>query len=197
MSYFPPMQHWPIENYPSSISSIVACICCRGNTSTEPLPSRCKGIQTQTDRRDLLNTPLRWAQVSWCTCQVSWRLVQAFKIWWGIHTQTQREHGDLICLILVFQNKESRLKTQFLRHINHSAVKLQVHINCIFKKQNWEHCVVFLIVVLSQQWTSQKGGRDNIKYKLQWSVTNWDFAVIGTSFLRITTLTTTFANCRL
>jgi hypothetical protein len=33
----------------------------------------------------------------------------------GMHIQTQRQHGDPICLLLFFENKENRLKTEALK----------------------------------------------------------------------------------
>jgi hypothetical protein len=63
------------------------CIRCRGNVFTEPLLSDDRGIHIQTHRLVggiyLWSTPLRWAQLPWYTYQVSQRLVQAFKRWWG------------------------------------------------------------------------------------------------------------------
>jgi hypothetical protein len=50
------------------VQQFYCCVCirCRGNVSTEPLPSNGKDdthIDTQADGRDLWGTPLRWAQV--------------------------------------------------------------------------------------------------------------------------------------
>jgi hypothetical protein len=59
-----------------------------------------------TDWRDFIMTPLRWVQVPWYKFQVSWRLVQTFK---EGDTQTHRQQGDFISLLLFFQNKENRL----------------------------------------------------------------------------------------
>jgi hypothetical protein len=62
-----------IENDASNNYS-VACIRCRGNVFTEPLPSDYKGdadTDTQTDGRDLWSTPLGWTEVPWYTYQVS------------------------------------------------------------------------------------------------------------------------------
>jgi hypothetical protein len=51
------------------------CIRYRGKVSTEPSPSNDRGIHirlvTETDGRDILIRPLRWAQVPWYTYQVS------------------------------------------------------------------------------------------------------------------------------
>jgi hypothetical protein len=75
------------QTHSSNNCCIVARIRCRGNMLssrclatkegihfTEPLPSndrRDTHTDTQTDERDVLSKPLRWAQVSWCTYQVS------------------------------------------------------------------------------------------------------------------------------
>lgn len=37
------------------------------------------------------------------------RLVKALKIWWGIHIHTHTHKGNLISLVLFFQNNENRL----------------------------------------------------------------------------------------
>jgi hypothetical protein len=60
-----------IENDVSNNSSILVCIHCRGNVFSDPLPNKNTHTDTQTDGRDLKSTPLRWAQVRWCTYQVS------------------------------------------------------------------------------------------------------------------------------
>jgi uncharacterized membrane protein YwzB len=59
--------------------------------------------------RDLWCAPLRWR-----TCQVSWRLIQAFKSCFqeDIHTHT----GDLVSSVLFFSKSVSRLKlVQFFK----------------------------------------------------------------------------------
>jgi hypothetical protein len=58
------------------------------------------------------------------TYQVSYRLVQTFKSWWG--DKTHRQHGDIISLLLLFQNKGNKLKTVF----NH---QIQLQIECTVK----------------------------------------------------------------
>jgi hypothetical protein len=51
---------------------------------TEPLPYNCQ-VDTHTNKRtvvrDLWSTPLRWTRLPWYAYQVTWRLVQAFRIW--------------------------------------------------------------------------------------------------------------------
>jgi hypothetical protein len=72
------------ENGASNNFSICwVCVRCRGNVSTEPLPSndRRTHINIQANRRDLWSTPLRWVHVPWYAYQVSYRLVQPFKSW--------------------------------------------------------------------------------------------------------------------
>jgi hypothetical protein len=69
---------------------------CRRNVFTEPLPSndRIHSKYTQTDGWDL------WAQVPQYTYHISLRLVQAFRSWLGRYSQTYREHGELMSLLL-------------------------------------------------------------------------------------------------
>jgi hypothetical protein len=57
------------ENDAQNNSSTFACIRCRGNVFTEP--GNDKHTDTETDARDLWSTPLRWAQMSRYTYQVS------------------------------------------------------------------------------------------------------------------------------
>jgi hypothetical protein len=50
------------------------CIRCRGNVLTEPLPGNDRRhihTDSQTDGREFMNTPLRWARVPCYTYQVS------------------------------------------------------------------------------------------------------------------------------
>jgi hypothetical protein len=68
IAYFPLMRNRPhrkrfIQN------CFYCCVCsrCRSNVFTEQL------------RSNEWNTPLIWAQMPWYKCQVSWRLVQAFR----------------------------------------------------------------------------------------------------------------------
>jgi hypothetical protein len=59
------------------------CLAIKNGTHfTKPSPSndrRDRHTDTETDGRDLLSTPLKWAQVTLYTYQVSLRLVQALK----------------------------------------------------------------------------------------------------------------------
>jgi hypothetical protein len=48
-------------------------ICCRGNVSTEPLPSKARGdthINIQTNGKNVWSVPLKWVQAPWYTYKV-------------------------------------------------------------------------------------------------------------------------------
>jgi hypothetical protein len=86
VAYFPSYDSGRIDNDVSNNSSIATCVFVTAVTflpshclatvrgyfyRTKPLPSNDRGIHTQTDGRDVLITPLRWAQVPWYKYQVS------------------------------------------------------------------------------------------------------------------------------
>jgi hypothetical protein len=69
---------WHSENDASSNVYIVVCIHCPENVACQ-LYAR-EHIQAhRTEERDWWSMPLRWAQVPWYICQVSYRLGQAFR----------------------------------------------------------------------------------------------------------------------
>jgi hypothetical protein len=87
IAYIPWYDTDRIENDASNNSSIVVYIRYRGNVSTVLLPSNDRGIfngpscyiatiggihtDKETDGKDLLFRPLRWAEMPWYTYQVS------------------------------------------------------------------------------------------------------------------------------
>jgi hypothetical protein len=83
-----------VENYPSSTSSVVAFIPCRGNVLTEPLPSNKSeinftepflatigGIHIQTHR--LMGRIMKYA-VDMGTVAMTWNILDLIKIGAGI-----------------------------------------------------------------------------------------------------------------
>jgi hypothetical protein len=93
ITYFPLIRHGP--NTKRRLQQFLhCCVCtrCRGNVFTEPLlinDRRETHTDTEADERDLWSTQLRWAQMPWCTYQISWRMIQAFKSWGrGEYTDT-------------------------------------------------------------------------------------------------------------
>jgi hypothetical protein len=91
---------------------MVACIRCRGNVFTGPLPCNDRRdihTDTQTDGRDLWSMPLRWAR------EHMLHIPNLIKIRWGIQKLIEwghRQHGDFISLLSFFRNKESRLNME-------------------------------------------------------------------------------------
>jgi hypothetical protein len=75
----------------------------------EPFPSNDSGIHTdtQTDEMDLWITPLRWTRSNVHT-NFHKDYFQAFKSFYIEDSQTHRQHGDLICLLLFIYFLEIR-----------------------------------------------------------------------------------------
>jgi hypothetical protein len=71
---------------------------------------------------DSRRTQLRWVQLSWCTYQISWRLIQALEnLWEGGYTDAQTERLSHK-LTFTFSNRESRLKIIYPVGLCNSAV---------------------------------------------------------------------------
>jgi hypothetical protein len=90
---------------------------------------------TQTDGRDFWSTPLRWAQVPWYIYIPSFlKIGSAIQKLMGGDSQSHRQQGDLISLLLFFQNNESRLITLYVCLLQ-------------FKKQNLFNCILHMLVL--------------------------------------------------
>jgi hypothetical protein len=90
---FPLIRHWPHWKRRVQQSHIFACIRCLGNVFTKPLPSNNGGMHIQTYRLmggHLWSTPLRRAQVPWCTYVPSFIKIGLGiqKLIRGIHIET-------------------------------------------------------------------------------------------------------------
>jgi hypothetical protein len=103
-----------LENDASNNAYIFSCISCRRNVFTEPLPSNDR-VYTHTD------TGLWEGFIKYAVEMGSGAIIYIpsfiktgsgiLKLMGRIHIQIHRHQGDLISLLLFFQNKGSRLKT--------------------------------------------------------------------------------------
>jgi hypothetical protein len=81
MTFFPLIRHGPHTKRHVQRFFYYVCINCRGNVFAKSLPNNDwdTHTDTQTDGRDLWSSPLKCAQVSLYTYQVSLKLIKAFK----------------------------------------------------------------------------------------------------------------------
>jgi hypothetical protein len=115
IAYYPLIRHGRHRNRRVQ-QFLYCCVCvrCSVNVSTEPMPSNKRGIQICTHR--LMGGICEGR--SWDGLRCHDIHINFHKDWFtltkvdgkGLDSQTHRQQGELISLILFFQNKESRLK---------------------------------------------------------------------------------------
>jgi hypothetical protein len=100
----------------ASSSSIVGCISCRSNVSTEQLPTNDRGVHMQTHRlMGWIYEVWRWDGLRCHDMHIT------FHKGWFRHSkvdgdsQTHRQYCDLISQLLFSQSKESKLKQFSIR----------------------------------------------------------------------------------
>jgi hypothetical protein len=114
--------HGPHRSLTSSTILLSLLLLVSGRT----LPSRCivmkdtfnrvrclatvRGTHTHTGERDLWSTPLRKAQVAWYTVPSFIRIGSASH---RLKGDTDRQHADLVNLLLSAKNEGSRVKAAF------------------------------------------------------------------------------------
>jgi hypothetical protein len=130
---------------------LLLCIHCHGNVFTKSLPSNDRGTHIQTHR--LMGGIYEVHHPDWLRCHDVWVYEdwsRCSKVSRG-DSQTHRQYGDLISLLLFFQNKASRLKRTG-RSSNHDTNKSSIASS--FPPRNfllWKENQMFCLLCMENQ----------------------------------------------